>query len=252
MIGKPITQMPRLVRNLISVSLFLLPGAAFGQAAAPTNLVGTWLAPNKPVMLTPQDNPTNIDPNIPLGTADDPSNPPKTIYFQADNYAKYGLALPGSTVTITSNGTIRFAGHDVEELDIVTTTVSANRTEHPTWRPTTIANFLSAATWPYPNPYQNGFPGDQQSPSRIPPATIEQDLHLPPSTPAYILFLPLKISINGTILYKKYPIQLLIAAPGGSLYSPIALPLQDIKGNSLGFAIAYQKWQKRPPHAPNP
>jgi hypothetical protein len=213
----------------------------------PTVLRGEWSAPDTPQMLSPQDNPQN-DIDIPLSPDDE--TPGKSVDFPADQYLQSGLPLPGSTITGSPDGSVRLSGPSFDEHDNVTDTISANACLRPGWIATTIAQFPSAADWPWPNPtVQNAFPGYKLSPSRIAPATIESDLHLPPTALAYIGFLPADISTNGKLHTAPVPAELLVAGKDGALYAVLAIPLYDQKGNDAGIATAYQKWVKRSPAA---
>jgi len=213
----------------------------------PSVLLGVWSAPAAPQMLSAQDNPQN-DIDIPLSPDDE--TPGKSIDFPAGQYRQSGLALPGSAITGSPDGSVRFTGPSFDEHDNVTDTISANACLRPGWITTTIAQFPSAAAWPWPNPTtDNAFPGYKLSPSRITPATIESDLHLPPTAPAYIGFLPADIPANGTLRTAPIPAELLVAGNDGALYAVLAIPLYDQKGNDAGIATAYQKWEKRSPAA---
>jgi hypothetical protein len=213
----------------------------------PTVQLGVWSAPGAPQMLSSQDNPQN-DIDIPLSPDDE--TPGKSVDFPADQYRQSGLPLPGATITGSPGGTVRFSGPSFEEHDNGTNLISANACLRPGWIATTIAQFPSAAAWPWPNPTtDNAFPGYKFSPSRIAPATIESDLHLPPTAPAYIGFLPADIPANGTLRTAPIPAELLVAGNDGALYAVLAIPLYDQKGNDAGIATAYQKWEKRSPAA---
>jgi hypothetical protein len=213
----------------------------------PTVLLGDWSAPAAPQMLSAKDNPQN-DIDIPLSPDDE--TPGKSIDFPADQYLQSGLPLPGSAITGSPDGTVRFSGASFDEHDNVTDTISANACLRPGWITTTIAQFPVAAAWPWPNPTaQNAFPGYKLSPSRISPATIESDLHLPPTALAYIGFLPADIPTNGSLRTAPVAAELLVAGNDGALYAVLAIPLYDQKGNDAGIATAYQKWEKRSPAA---
>jgi len=216
-------------RNLfLQILLDRVAGSALPlMNVSAAQLQGTWVA-GTVTMLSAADNRLGYQNVFPL-YIDTSYRPLPTNNFTYENYQQNNLPMPGAKITNQADttcftgGAFTPPGSGVSENNDLCNKFA--------WQPTDFQHLWTDMNGSHS---QSANPQSDTENFQIPPALIERDLGLTPTSPVYIGYLAIDNSIGPQAEL------FIVQGKDGALYAPVTVLSTD--PTVKGFNVAYQKW----------